>query len=240
MQLGDQRIVSQNANGAVFVPASTNPVLIRANYGDARIYGIEQKFDLKLHRDWTLGQNFTYLHAADKETGLPPTIEGGTPAPQGNIRLRYDQARGRFWVEPYLHAAYRQDRLSTLDLDDRRTGATRSRSSIQNFFRRGATARGFIAAGTDGRFGTADDTLIATGETLAQIQNRLLGAANSAPLFNYIPGYLTFGLRGGVRLGERHQVLFDLENLNDRNYRGISWGMDAPGRGFSWRYNYRF
>lgn len=240
LQLGDQRIASQNANGAVFVPASTNPVLIRANYGDARIYGIEQKFDLKLHRDWTLGQNFTYLHAADKETGLPPTIEGGTPAPQGNIRLRYDQARGRFWVEPYLHAAYRQDRLSTLDLDDRRTGATRSRSSIQNFFRRGATARGFIAAGTDGRFGTADDTLIATGETLAQIQNRLLGAANSAPLFNYIPGYLTFGLRGGVRLGERHQVLFDLENLNDRNYRGISWGMDAPGRGFSWRYNYRF
>ncbi len=239
-RIGDQEIVTQNAAGAVFVAAATNPVLIRANYGDSRIRGIEQKFDLKIGRDWTLGQNFTWIHAADRSTGLPPTIEGGTPAPQGNLRLRYDHPGGRFWLEPYLYAADRQARLSTLDLDDRRSGARRSRSSIQNFFRRGATVRGLIAAGPDAKFGTPDDTLIATGETLSQIQTRLLGNAVSAPLYPYLPGFATFGIRGGLRLGEGHQISFDLENLNDRNYRGISWGMDAPGRSFGFRYSYRF
>ncbi|HEX4951486.1 MAG TPA: TonB-dependent receptor, partial [Blastocatellia bacterium] len=240
LQLGEQRITSQNANGVVFVAASTNPVLIRANYGDSRIYGIEQKFDVRLTDRFTIGQNFTYLHAEDKLTKLPPTIEGGTPAPQGNLRIRYDAPGQRFWVESYLYAARKQDRLSTLDLDDRRTGAARSRASIQNFFRRGATARGFVAAGADGRFGTADDTLIATGETLAQVQTRVLGSANSAPLYTYIPGFMTFGIRGGFRVGERHNVFVDFENINDKNYRGISWGMDAPGRGVSVRYLFRF
>ncbi len=79
-----------------------------------------------------------------------------------------------------------------------------------------------------------------TGETLAQVQNRVLGSANSAPLYTYIPGFLTLGMRGGFRLGERHDVILDLENLNDKNYRGISWGMDAPGRGISFRYSYKF
>ena len=240
VRLGEQVITAQSTTGAVFVAAATNPVLIRANYGDSRTRGIEQRFDLKLGRDWTLAQNFTWLRSADKLTGLPPTIEGGTPAPQGNLRLRYDQPGGQLWIEPYLYAADRQSRLSTLDLDDRRSGARRSRTSIQNFFRRGAAARGLVAAGPDARLGTADDTLIATGETLAQVQNRVLGAAVSAPLFPYIPGFVTFGLRGGVKLGAAHQIFFDLENLNDRNYRGISWGMDAPGRSFGLRYRYQF
>ncbi|MFN0123814.1 MAG: TonB-dependent receptor domain-containing protein [Blastocatellia bacterium] len=240
LTLGDQRVTTQSAGGAVFVPAATNPVLIRSNYGDARIYGIEQKVEAQLSQSITLGQNFTWLRAEDKQTGAPPTIEGGTPAPQGNIRVRYATPGGRFWIEPYLYAARRQTRLSTLDLEDRRTGATRTRASIQNFFRRGATVRGLVAAGLDGRFGTADDTLIATGETLAQVQNRVLGAANGAPLFRYIPGFVTFGVRGGFRFNERQDITADLENLNDKNYRGISWGMDAPGRGVSVRYRYRF
>lgn len=240
LQLGDQRVTSQLANGTVFVPASTAPVLIRSNFDEARIWGIEQKFDLRITNRLTLGQNFTYLRAKDKRTGLPPNIEGGTPAPQGNLRIRYSAPTGRFWIEPYLFGARRQDRFSTLDLEDRRTGATRSRANIANFFTRGATVRGFIAAGPDGRFATADDQLKATGETLAQVQNRVLGSAASAPLFRYIPGFMTFGVRGGLRLGERHSILVDLENLNDKNYRGISWGMDAPGRSFGFRYNYRF
>jgi len=36
------------------------------------------------------------------------------------------------------------------------------------------------------------------------------------------------------------EILLDAENLNDENYRGISWGIDAPGRGFSVRYIARF
>ncbi|HWQ31712.1 MAG TPA: TonB-dependent receptor [Blastocatellia bacterium] len=240
LSFGGQTVTSQLASGVVFVPASTNPVLVRANFGDAQIVGIEQSFDARLTTSLSVGNTFTWLHAEDKRTGLPPNIEGGTPAPQGWAYLRYESARGHFRIEPYVYAARRQTRLSSLDLEDRRTGATRSRSNIANFFQRGATVRGLIDAGADGRFGTSDDKLKATGETLAQVQNRVLGNATSAPLFTYIPGFVTFGIRGGVRFGERHEVLFDLENLNDKNYRGISWGIDAPGRGISARYNFRF
>ena len=81
---------------------------------------------------------------------------------------------------------------------------------------------------------------MATGETLAQVQDRVLGVGvNSSSLFTAVPGYATFGLRAGVRAG-RHQLIVDAENLTDKNYRGISWGVDAPGRGLSARYAVAF
>jgi hemoglobin/transferrin/lactoferrin receptor protein len=58
------------------------------------------------------------------------------------VRIRYAPAGRRYWVEPYVHAAARQSRLSSLDLEDRRTGASRSRSSIASFFNNGARAQG--------------------------------------------------------------------------------------------------
>ena len=239
--LGTTPITAQNPNGTVFVAASTSPVLVRANFDDARIYGFEHTLDVKVTNDWAVATIFTYLHARDKRTDLPPNIEGGTPAPDGYLKIRYAPTGRRFWIEPYMHAADRQDRLSSLDLEDRRTGAGRSRSSIANFFNNGARARGLVNAGADGVAGNADDRLIATGETLAQVQNRVLGVGvNSAPLFTAIPGYVTFNVRGGVRFGERHEILLELENIGDRNYRGISWGMDAPGRGLFAKYNLRF
>jgi hypothetical protein len=62
----------------------------------------------------------------------------------------------------------------------------------------------------------------------------------SAPLFDSLSGYVVFGVRGAVRLAARHEVLFDLENLGDESYRGISRGVDAPGRGICLRYALRF
>jgi hypothetical protein len=151
----------------------------------------------------------------------PPGADAGGPAPI--------PARGRG-----------PDRLSTLDLDDRRTGAGRSRTSIRNFFLNGATARGYIGPGADGAVGTADDLLLVTGETLAQIQDRVLGAGvASAPLYSEVAAFFTAGFRGGFRVG-RHEIIADLENVTDENYRGISWGVDAPGRGVSLRYVARF
>lgn len=239
--LGGTPITSQNANGVVFVAASTNPVLVRANFDDARIYGFEHTLDAKLASDWSLATIFTYLHARDTRTDFAPNIEGGTPAPDGYLKIRYAPVGRKFWIEPYVHAANRQDRLSSLDLDDRRTGAGRSRGAISNFFNNGARFRGLVNAGPDGIVGNADDRLIATGETLAQIQNRVLGVGvNSAPLYTGVPGYITFNLRGGVRFAERHEMLIDFYNIGDRNYRGISWGIDAPGRGVLLRYNLRF
>lgn len=44
----------------------------------------------------------------------------------------------------------------------------------------------------------------------------------SAPLYREVGGFVTVGLRGGVRMG-RHEFLVDVENLTDKNYRGASW-----------------
>ncbi len=241
ISLGGQTITSQNANGVVFVAASTNPVLARTNFDNARIWGVEHDMEVMLATAWSLRTVFSYAHARDTRTDLPPNIEGGTPAPDGWVKLRYAPASGRFWIEPYMHAAARQSRLSSLDLSDRRTGAERSRGSIANFFNRGARVRGMTGAGPDTLFGTVDDVLLATGETLLQVQDRVLGVGvNSAPMLLAIPGYVTFNVRGGFRLGERHDFTVDFENIGDRNYRGISWGVDAPGRGVTLRYAARF
>jgi hemoglobin/transferrin/lactoferrin receptor protein len=143
-------------------------------------------------------------------------------------------------VEGYLHAAGAQDRLSSLDLEDRRTGAPRSRSSIASFFTNGARARGLVSSGPDGVAGNADDVLLATGETLPQVQDRVLGpGVNSSSLYTEVAAYAVFGVRGSWRAGP-HEVFLDVQNLGDRNYRGISWGMDAPGRGAYFRYALRF
>jgi outer membrane receptor protein involved in Fe transport len=242
LSLAGEPITRQLESGVVFVGVSTSPVLVRTNFGEARIRGLEATLDAELTASLFLGGTFTWLHAEDRATGLPPNIEGGTPAPEGWVRLRLAPAGGRrFWVEPYLHAAARQDRLSTLDLEDRRTGASRSRSSIASFFTNGARARGLVSPGPDGVAGNSDDVLLPTGETLAEVQARVLGPGGApAPLFSALPGYVVFGVRGAIRLAVRHEVLFDFENLGDESYRGISWGMDAPGRGLYLRYVLRF
>ncbi|MCA1559188.1 MAG: TonB-dependent receptor [Acidobacteria bacterium] len=237
--LGGQPIVSQNANGAVFVAATTVPVLVRANFDDARLWGIEHAADINIGAAISVHTAFTYLRAKDKETGLPPNIEGGTPAPEAWLTLRWKPGAA-WWIEPYAHVAWSQTHLSSLDLGDRRTGAGRSRASIRAFFLNGARARGWIGNGPDGIAGSADDVLTVTGETLGQIQDRVLGpGVNSGSLYSSIPGYATFGARAGFRRGA-HEVVVDVENLTDENYRGISWGVDAPGRGVSLRYTARF
>ncbi len=239
--LGDQPIIAQGLTGVVYVPAASNPVLVRANWGDAQVYGIEHTLDGRLRQNLTINMALTYLRARDPQTGLPPNIEGGTPPPNGYLKLRYSHWSGRLWVEPYIHAASRQQRLSSLDLEDRRTGAMRSRASIRRFFQNGASARGLVGPGPDGKPGTADDLLLATGETLGQVQDRVLGpGVDSVPLFPAVPGYVTFNIRAGISLSEDQDCLLSLTNIGDRNYRGVSWGLDAPGRSFSVRYRVTF
>src|SRR3989441_2737917 len=240
--LGDQQITFQDpTRGWVAVPLSSGaPVLIRANFTDARIWGVEYTFDARLHRNWTFGGNFTYIHAEDKANGLPPNIEGGTPAATGFLRLRYQPAGKRYWIEAYSTLADRQARLSSLDLGDRRTGATRSTGQIQNFFRRGACVRGLTTPGPTG-CGSAGGILIATGETLAQVQARVLGSptASPKPLFDHIPGYGLINVRGGYRF-EKSEISIDFENITDKNYRGLAWGIEGPGRSVTARYRLRF
>lgn len=239
--IGSEVITSQLPNGVVFVSLSPNPVLIRANQENSRIFGIEHEAKVKISNSLSLRTSATYLHAELTGTGAPPNIEGGTPNPDAWIAVRWTSKSKALYLEPYAHLAAEQTRLSTLDLGDRRTGASRSRSSITAFFNNGARARGYTSAGADGRFGTADDTLIATGETLAQILTRVLrptGATNS--LYPTVHGYQVFGLRAGWTIAKRHQIVIDFDNLTDQNYRGPSWGMDAAGRNVFARYSVKF
>jgi outer membrane receptor for ferrienterochelin and colicin len=237
--LGTEPITSQTANGTVFVALSSSPVLVRANFDNARIWGVELRGQVPILTGLIADGNFTYIRSRDTQTNRPPNIEGGTPAPNAWLSVRYTPPGSRWWVQPYLRIAADQPNLSSLDLGDRRTGADRSRTSIRNFFINGATARGWVGAGNDGVLGTADDVLTVTGETVTEIQNRVLGTANNAPLFSEVEGYVLFGVRTGFRMG-RHEVLVHLENLTDENYRDISWGMDAPGRSVSARYRITF
>lgn len=249
--LGDQPIVTQLPNGVIFVPLSTAPVLVRANYTSAKIYGIEYELEARITKELKFQGNFTYIRAEDKDTGLPPNIEGGTPPPTGFLSLRYSPLGRRFWIEAYSNLAARQDRLSSLDLSDRRTAAPRSRAQIQNFFRRGACVYGLTTPGATG-CGSAGGVLIATGETLAQVQNRLLpiGATlngvtivnndTAVPLFTGLPSYALFNLRGGVRINEKQQFFLGFENIFDNFYRNPSWGIDGAGRSLTVQYRFKF
>ncbi|HEV7906140.1 MAG TPA: TonB-dependent receptor [Pyrinomonadaceae bacterium] len=245
--LGDQQITRQLPTGAVIVGLSTNPVLVRANFEDARLYGLEYTLDARLHRDLTFGGNFTMIRAYSKATGLPPNIEGGTPPATAFLRLRYEPAGKRYFVEAYSTLADEQTRLSSLDLADRRTGAARSRNDIRDFFNNGARARGLVQLDS---FGVL--RLVETNETLRQVQDRLLppgtvqngilvaGDGTVVPLFTRLPGYGLFNLRGGFRVGERSNIFLDFENIGDKSYRAPSWGIDGAGRSLTARYQYRF
>jgi hemoglobin/transferrin/lactoferrin receptor protein len=240
-RLGSQTIERQLPTGAVFVPLSTSPVLVQANFGGTRLHGVEYTLNLRLTNALTFGGNYSYVYAEDRATGLPPNLGGGGIPPQmGFLSLRFKPPKARYWIEAYSTLAGRQTRLSSLDLSDRRTGAVRTRAAIQNFFRRGACVHGLTTPGPNGQCNTAGGTLRATGETLAQVQNRLLGTADSAPLFAAIPGYGLINLRGGWRFGENSLLGIDFENIADKSYRAPGWGIDGPGRSITVRYQFKF
>lgn len=111
--------------------------------------------------------------------------------------------------------------------------------------------RGVTTSGVTG-CGSAGGILTSTGETLGQVQNRLLpiGATingvtivnndTAVPLFTAVAGYGLVGVRGAFRFSERSEVSVDFENIADKQYRGISWGIDGAGRGVTVRYRYKF
>ena len=240
--LAGEPITRQLASGVVFVAVSTSPVLVRTNFDEARIRGLEATLDAELGASFSLGRDVHLAPRRGPRDRAPAEHRGRDARPRGLAPAALRPAGGRrFWVEPYLHAAARQERLSTLDLGDRRTGASRSRSSIASFFTNGARARGLVSSGPDGVAGNADDVLLPTGETLAEVQARVLpGRDGGAALRRRSPATSSSASAAPSGFASRHEILVDLENLGDENYRGISWGLDAPGRGVYVRYSLRF
>jgi hemoglobin/transferrin/lactoferrin receptor protein len=112
-----------------------------------------------------------------------------------------------------------------------RIGGLRTKEEIAGFFNGGAVPRGFVRNGI----------LLPTGETLAQVQLRLLGPGLLPnQLFTKNPGFALLNLRGGFRVGERSLVTVILENILAKNYRTMGSGIDGPGTNAAVRYSFSF
>ena len=217
-------IVRQDAAGLAYIAQDTRPVGTRINVAHSRFVGFETEGGVDLARNWRARAYFSM------STGrvLDGDYLSKMPPPLGGTSVRWSP--GRFWVEGVTTFARAQTRLSAADLSDARVGASRSRTSIASYFNGTAVDLGYVSNGT----------LTATGETLAQVQQRVLGAATAAPMFTATPGFFTVGARGGFHVTDGADVVIIGENLTDRNYRLNGSGADAPGANLQLRLRYRF
>jgi outer membrane receptor protein involved in Fe transport len=219
--VGGERVVRQDAGGAVYTALSSAPVFVRANAGHIRLRGAEAALTARPARSLTFDANAFYVRGVNRETGRPPSLENGIPPLTGFAGLRWEPTGRRFWVEAYTHFAGAQTRFSDNDFQQARIGGVRTREEITQFFNNGAVARGLVRGGV----------LLETGETLPQVLRRVLGAdlAARVPLYTKNPGFATLNFRGGYRLGEHTRLTFAVENVLDKNYRTMGSGIDSPG-----------
>jgi outer membrane receptor protein involved in Fe transport len=228
---GGQPIIRQDATGAVFTSLSNSAVFVRTNAIKVRMRGIEGSMAVKLNRDLALNANAFYIHGKDLRTGAPPNLENGIPPFTGFAGVKWERAGSPAWIEVYSNFAAAQRRFSDNDISQARIGGLRTREEIAGFFNGGAVARGLVRNGI----------LLPTGETLAQVQRRVLGPTlQPNQLFTKNPGFALFNVRGGFRTGERSSVTVILENIFDKNYRTMGSGIDGPGTNAAVRYSFSF
>ena len=217
-------VVRVDGNGLAYIAQDTRPIRASINVGHSRIVGFETEGGVELARDWRARAYFSMSNGrvvgGDYLSKMPP--------PLGGASLRWSP--GRFWAEGTTMFARPQSRLSSADLTDARIGATRSRTQIASYFNGTAVDLGYVSNGV----------LLATSETLAQVQTRVLGTATSAAMFTEAAGFVTVGARGGVTLRDGVEIIVIGENLADRNYRFIGSGADAPGANLQVRLRYAF
>jgi len=229
--VGGQPIIRQDATGAVFTSLSSSAVFVRTNALKVRLRGIESSFAVKLRSDLTLNANAFYVRGTDLQTGAPPNLENGIPPLTGFAGVKWERAGTPAWIELYSNFAAPQRRFSDNDISQARIGGLRTKEEIAGFFNGGAVARGLVRNGI----------LLPTGETLAQVQLRLLGPGLLPnQLFTKNSGFALLNLRGGFRIGERSSVTVILENIFDKNYRTMGSGIDGPGTNAAVRYSFSF
>lgn len=230
---------AQAAQGVVTVSTPFDRQAVKAfvNDGASRYSGFESSLTGQLHPNWRLDANYSFIAGRDLNPNrnirrLPPQM--------ARVALLYVPTGRRPWLQVAARMAGAQNRLSGGDLDDERIGASRRRSDIADFFW-GSRNAALLSAGADGIPGNADDLFTPTGETLLQIQNRVLplGAtvngvtvlndSTRVPLYLSTAGWFTVDVQGGLPLTERWNLTFGVQNLLDRNYRMHGSGVDMPG-----------
>ena len=215
--VGGQTIVGQDASGRIFVASDNRPVVSRANIGRSRIWGLEASLQRALGSSWRTLLKASLQRGEELHRGHPAR----KIAPDNLIAsVRWLAPGRRLWIEGHVRAARPQRRLNPFDLTDARIGAFRTAMDIADFFDDAAVRLGLVE----------DGILTLTGETLQQVQTRVLGPhLDGAPLFTHTPGFVDVGVRGAYRLGDREQLLFALGNILDANYRIHGSGFDAQG-----------
>jgi hemoglobin/transferrin/lactoferrin receptor protein len=229
--VGGQPIIRQDATGAVFTSLSSSAVFVRTNALKVRLRGIESSMAVKLRHDLALNANAFYVRGTDLHTGAPPNLENGIPPLTGFVGVKWEPSGRSGWIELYSNFAAPQRRFSDNDISQARIGGLRTKEEIAGFFNGGAVPRGLVRNGI----------LLPTGETLAQVQLRLLGPGLLPnQLFTKNPGFALLNLRGGFRIGERSSITLILENIFDKNYRTMGSGIDGPGTNAAVRYSFNF
>jgi len=213
--IGGYTVVAQDVEGRAYVSVDPRPVVTRVNVERARVHGLEADAQVRLGRAWIGSANLSFANGRDADDlylrRMPPLM--------GGVRLKWEPSTHPVWAEAVITAAATQSRLSPGDLADARIGGRRRRADIATFFNGTAVDLGVVR----------DGTLLATGESLAHVQARLVGEATETYLFTETPGFVVVGLRGGWRLSSRLDLTVLLDNLSDRNYRWHGSGIDAPG-----------
>jgi len=213
---------AQLAQGVVAVASAVDPRALKSfvNDGRARYWGVESNWDVRLASRWNWGSSYSFLLGRDLD---PNRNIRRLPPQQGATRLRYNASR--YWAEAQLTVSGAQSRLSGGDRDDERIGASRRRQDIADFFNSARAAQ------------------IQTGETLLQIQNRVLpGLADSVrvTVFDSTAGWASLDFRAGFPLSEQLSLEAALTNIADRNYRLHGSGIDSPGRSAHLQLRWRF
>jgi hemoglobin/transferrin/lactoferrin receptor protein len=216
LDLSGYTVIRQDEVGRAYVAGETRPIVTRVNVTRSRIHGYEGEANLRVS-SWMRARGWASMsRGTELETNLP---RRRMPPGLGGASLTWQPSGARWWVEGTMLAATRQNRLSDADIGDARIGASRTPASIASFFNGTAVDRGLVRGGV----------LVATGETLTQVQARVLGGSALLAMFTETPGFVVFGVRGGMRIGSHLDLTVIGENLADRNYRLHGSGVDEPG-----------
>ena len=220
-------VIRQDDQNRAYVAGEARPIVTRVNVSRSRIRGYEGEANVRLAQPLRARAWASMARGTELESGLP---RRRMPPGMGGASLTWQPVGGRWWVEGTFIAATRQNRLSDGDIGDARIGASRTPAAIASYFNGTAVDRGLVR---DGR-------LVSTGETLAQVQSRVLGTSSLLAMFTETAGFTVYGVRGGVRLGQHLDLTLIGENLGDKNYRLHGSGVDEPGMNFVARLRARF
>ncbi|MBE7499496.1 MAG: TonB-dependent receptor [Verrucomicrobiales bacterium] len=103
--------------------ANGDLIVNKENSGEGYVHGVELAASARLHRDWTLWANFTWMRG-ELDT---PIVAGGEEVTEPvsrlmpttvNSGLRWHEVKGRLWAEFATTFAEKQDRLASNDVRD--------------------------------------------------------------------------------------------------------------------------